>query len=188
MNYLEDLINYLDDLAILYGTDKSSEFHNYTKYYFELFEDMRDEKINLLEIGIDKGASLMMWADFFEVGNITGIDINCKDTTNGRITTIKADQRDFKTDQVFDIIIDDGSHNPEHFLKSLGNLWPSLKSGGYYCIEDLSVCSSIKYPAEWHKRYLEWFTANIFNFNIFAKDIDCEKVLIYPKLIVLQKG
>jgi hypothetical protein len=38
---------------------------------------------------------------------------------------------------VFDIIIDDGGHTVKQQRVSVETLWSSLKSGGYYIIEDL---------------------------------------------------
>jgi len=37
----------------------------------------------------------------------------------------------------FDIIIDDGSHISEHQMLTLKVLWPLLRSGGLYIVEDL---------------------------------------------------
>ncbi len=37
----------------------------------------------------------------------------------------------------YDIIIDDGGHNPTAQLVSLRGLWPALKSGGIYVVEDV---------------------------------------------------
>ena len=37
----------------------------------------------------------------------------------------------------FDIIIDDGSHYSPHQQKTLGYLFPKLKAGGLFIIEDL---------------------------------------------------
>ena len=37
----------------------------------------------------------------------------------------------------FDVIIDDGSHRPDHQQIALGFLFPHLRSGGLYFIEDL---------------------------------------------------
>lgn len=39
----------------------------------------------------------------------------------------------------FDIIIDDGGHRNDHIYASFMNLWPQLKPGGLYFIEDLQV-------------------------------------------------
>ena len=67
---------------------------------------------------------------------------------NERIKCFVADQRSesqlkdafkhFKCD-TFDFIIDDGQHFQEHQQKSLGMLFPTVKSGGYYIIEDIAT-------------------------------------------------
>jgi hypothetical protein len=41
---------------------------------------------------------------------------------------------------VIDIIVDDGSHVNEHIIKTFNHLFPLLKKGGIYVIEDLQ-CS-----------------------------------------------
>ena len=48
---------------------------------------------------------------------------------------------DAKQQGQFDIIIDDGGHNPTVQLLSLQGLWPALKSGGAYVEEDVHVRS-----------------------------------------------
>ena len=40
-------------------------------------------------------------------------------------------------DKQFDIIIDDGNHDPEYQVKTLKNLFPLLKKDGIYVIEDI---------------------------------------------------
>ena len=61
-----------------------------------------------------------------------------------RIITCLADQsnreqlgRFADENGLFDLIIDDGSHNVIHQQISLGLLFPYLKEGGYYIVEDL---------------------------------------------------
>eukprot|EP00540_Astrosyne_radiata_P018571 CAMPEP_0116824288 /NCGR_PEP_ID=MMETSP0418-20121206/1312_1 /TAXON_ID=1158023 /ORGANISM="Astrosyne radiata, Strain 13vi08-1A" /LENGTH=168 /DNA_ID=CAMNT_0004452639 /DNA_START=10 /DNA_END=516 /DNA_ORIENTATION=+ len=39
----------------------------------------------------------------------------------------------------YDIILDDGSHVPPHVIFSLFALWPCVKEGGIYIIEDLET-------------------------------------------------
>ena len=47
--------------------------------------------------------------------------------------------RDSYSGGEFDVIIDDGSHRPMHQQISLVSLYPHLKPGGQYIIEDLHV-------------------------------------------------
>lgn len=148
----------LDEFAIKHGTDKASPQHSYTQYYDMFFYPIRDHRVNLMEIGVDAGASLKMWADYFCNGNIHGVDIRGGYEyleVNKRIKTHIVDQS--KRGELiafaeqytgyFDIIIDDGSHQSADMILSFETLFPYLKSGGYYIIEDL-LCD---YDSRWNK-------------------------------------
>lgn len=135
----------LNELAIHHNTDKADFCHNYCPIYQSLFDDRRFKAIDLFEIGIGEGASLKMWADYFPFADIYGIDIETFNIDHERIKTFVAHQEDKaemhtvlnEIDTFFDIIIDDGSHDADHIIKSLEMLYPYLKSGGIYCIEDV---------------------------------------------------
>ena len=143
----------LTRLAIKHGTDKWGP-HFYTPLYHELFCHLRDWPIRLLEIGVGGyglktlgGASLAMWADYFANGQITGIDIAEKRLTLGaRVMLFRGSQDDRSflkriCDErgPFDIVIDDGSHVPKHVVASFHILFPTLKDGGIYVIEDVQT-------------------------------------------------
>lgn len=38
-----------------------------------------------------------------------------------------------------DIVIDDGSHVPEHVIRTLGVFFPLLRDGGYHVVEDIET-------------------------------------------------
>lgn len=160
----------LDELAIKYGTDKSSKGHNYCKYYEMFFNPLRSFQSsnarmpNLLEIGIDKGDSLKMWAHYFNGGDIHGIDIRdgyeylaewSKSYGFSKINTHMVDHSNradlimfgMQYDQYFDIIIEDGSHMSADSILTFETLFPHLRSGGYYVIEDM-LCD---YDQRWNK-------------------------------------
>ena len=135
----------LDKLAIKHETDKSSLGHNYVKYYSIFFEALKENPIKLLEIGIDKGGSLRMWQEYFPNSVIHGIDIiNCTKYESNQIKTHIVDQSKVSDLRLFienwkdyfDVIIDDGSHRSMDIILSFSELFPYLKSGGYYIIED----------------------------------------------------
>ena len=52
--------------------------------------------VRLLELGVWKGASLAMWADYFEGGTIAGLDINKLDVAFGSpmVKVYQGDQTD----------------------------------------------------------------------------------------------
>ena len=60
-----------------YQTDKNTD-HNYLDKYDKYFNKFKDQKINLLEIGIFHGGSLEMCRDYFKNRTIFGLDIDKK--------------------------------------------------------------------------------------------------------------
>jgi len=143
----------LTELAIRHGTDKWGP-HFYTPIYHALFAHLRDRPVRLLEIGIGGyhlntvgGSSLAMWAEYFPQGHIVGLDIMPKRLSLGpRVTTVAGSQTDTRLLAAlcdrhgpFDIVIDDGSHCPNHVSTSFYALFPRLADGGLYVIEDVQT-------------------------------------------------
>lgn len=146
--------NRLSRLANKYGCDKGTMIIHegnhgprlhFTTVYHQIFESFREEKLNILEIGIGSGSSLKMWYDYFPNATIHAIDIeNFSQHNNDRVFTYVANQK-YRGDllQVMnkigecDIIIDDGGHMMEQQQVSLGTLFQFLKPAGMYFIEDL---------------------------------------------------
>ena len=144
----------LTQIANSLGTDKGTTAfckHSYTETYNEFFESLVDQPVKMLEIGVADprfpGASAKMWAEYFKNLYSVGYDINkeAKRFEKGNVHIFIGDQNspaDLKKclevhGEEFDIIVDDGSHHAEHIITSYTNLFPALKQGGYYIIEDL---------------------------------------------------
>lgn len=140
----------LNKLGYIYGTDKIGE-HFYTPHYKTHFRKFKYKKINLLEIGVGGyenplkgGQSLRMWKRYFPFGKIHVIDIHDKSPLQeNRIKIFKGSQvdKDFLDNVMatigeIDIIIDDGSHLNEHVVETFTLLFPKLKDGGIYVVED----------------------------------------------------
>ncbi|WP_327351841.1 class I SAM-dependent methyltransferase [Streptomyces sp. NBC_01304] len=142
----------LAELALRHRTDKWGPLHWFTPHYERHFAQLRDEPVRVLEIGIggyDRadlgGGSLRTWKRYFRRGLIHGLDIFDKTGIDEpRITTLKGDQSDpdllrdiADTYGPFDIVIDDGSHVSRHVITALTTLFPCLRPGGLYVVEDL---------------------------------------------------
>jgi hypothetical protein len=142
----------LNDLSVLYGSDKWGALHWFTQHYEAHFASLRTAPLRILEIGIGGyhfedigGQSLYMWQRYFPRGLVFGLDIHAKPGISGpRIRTIQGDQNDAaslrrlaEAHGPFDIIIDDGSHINEHVRTSFEALFPYVRPGGTYVIEDL---------------------------------------------------
>ena len=149
----------LTQLANEIGTDKGNvhgEAHNYTEVYQNHFEPLHQNQIKLLEIGIYDhrfpGASTKLWTSFFSNLELIGIDINpeAKNLEQDNIKVFIGDQgninhlnkcvEEYGGD--YDIIIDDGIHKFEEIKTSFETLYPFLKKGGLYIIEDIHANDS----------------------------------------------
>lgn len=140
----------LDELGHKYGTDKRSNgCHNYLKYYEMFLSSLRDERFNLLELGVWHGDSLRMWSEYFQNARIIGFDyddVRQHEDVINRIHIVRGDQTDKgRLIDLFDgadlkVIIDDAGHQGHAQIISFTTLFPLMQSGGLYCIEDL-LCS-----------------------------------------------
>ena len=118
----------------------------FIELYEKYFSRFQKSEINILEIGVDEGHSLRIWREFFPKAKICGIDILEKKFTIENVEILKGDQSDFNFLESlinkyknFDIIIDDGSHQSKHIIKSFNFLFPYLNTNGIYVIEDLQT-------------------------------------------------
>ena len=119
---------------------------HFLKIYENYFDKLKKKKINILEIGVDKGNSLKIWKDYFIKGTIVGIDLKRYDFKVKRIYTHTGSQSDEKflksiinIYKKFHIIIDDGSHFSKDIIFSFNYLFPHLVDKGFYIIEDLQT-------------------------------------------------
>lgn len=114
--------------------------------YEAYLEPMRDRVERVLEIGVEHGGSLHMWAEFFPRARIWGIDIKkaAKQYAGERVTVRIGSQSDehflrqvVKETGPLDLVLDDGSHQFDDQRDSLLLLWPYIKPGGLYIVEDV---------------------------------------------------
>jgi hypothetical protein len=141
--------------AYQHGAEKHQLYLNHYERHFQQFVE---HHINLLELGIYRGGSLLQWRDFFRNGQIIGLDLDpvSIDDPTGRVVTYQGDQADLALlDRIarerapggFDIIIDDASHIAALTKISFWHLFDNhLKPGGYYVIEDWRVSYSDAAP------------------------------------------
>ena len=144
----------MKSLLEIYNQDTSPDAHgdkgtahSYIEHYYEdAFKPYRNKNITLLEIGIAQGQSLRMWREYFSPDSrIIGYDIRDNGVQCPGCELVYKDATDsnsFNEINELDIIIDDGSHQFDHQLKSLIFLFDKLKSGGLYVIEDVQDIDS----------------------------------------------
>ena len=177
--------------------------HTYATYYHSIFNLSRGSIKNVFECGLGTnnpnlksnmtengipGASLRVWRDYFFNAQIYGGDIDKEILfEEDRIKTFYLDQLDsssikFMWENIdveeFDIIIDDGLHEPEANYNFFINSFNKLKKDGVFIIEDVG------------NNYLAYLQNKLKNYNIdivvgFTKP---KKVVDYNNLIVIRKS
>ena len=138
----------LDTIGLKHGTDKASSHHDYLGFYEFHFAPIRAKPLTILEIGVLNGASVRTWEDYFPNAKIVGADkdILARRHQRGRVAVEYMDQSNLE-DLVrvgvkhgpFDIVIEDGSHMWEHQITSLRTIFPFVREGGFYVVEDLQT-------------------------------------------------
>ena len=148
-----------------------------------------------------------MWKKFFTNGEINGIDINpdCKKLEDESIRIHIGSQNDknflkkiSNNIGALDIIIDDGGHTMEQQLNSFKILFPILKDGGIYIVEDIESSYQNMYGGgvkrsgtfiEFSKNIIDYINANHSDFktlkvNWYSKNI--EYVHFYNNVVVFK--
>jgi len=123
-------------------TDKSSEHHDFCKFYEAHLPSDID---SLLEVGILNGESLKAWREWQPSARIVGMDISqpeqerldhgciCRHVDQDSVMSL---QNAIGT-ETFAVILDDGGHSMSQQLNTLYAYWPHVKPGGCFIVEDL---------------------------------------------------
>ena len=151
----------LCEIGAKYDTDKSSQrknvtnerhCHPYTLFYDSLFKNNKNDELNIAEIGILEGSSILMWREYFKNSKIYGFEyddnliqkfLNNQDTTNIKISKIDVTNEEsiFHSFNdlalMYDIIIEDSTHNFFDQIRVIHNTYKYLKPGGIMIIEDV---------------------------------------------------
>lgn len=153
-------VNILKELGIKHGTDKANRHPYMDEVYWPLFKGYQNKEVNILEIGAGRfGGSVKTWKDFFVNGQVYLMDpffikgsdhigpfsVSRKNVEDYGVIAIQSNQlsKEQSKDvteicsEKFDFIIDDGAHMNDAIQYSFAALFPLLKSGGSYIIEDL---------------------------------------------------
>jgi cephalosporin hydroxylase len=142
-------------------TDKGmSGYHSYIDFYDTHFKQFKNYA-SLLEIGVSHGASIWLYKEYFNDYSIVGVDMlptwawgekqfhseleqDKNITVHFNRSCHDTELWDSMLDATFDIVIDDGDHHADAQIKTFELVWPKLKIGGLYFIEDVSNQESIQ--------------------------------------------
>jgi len=187
----------LTDIHNNFNSDKGID-HNYIGKYEELFQHIRENKMNILELGVLFGNSLKLWEYYFENSMIYGIDnfivdnghsfhkfkpIIPKDiiddlSKHERITFFEIDCEneilihDKLKDIKFDIIIDDASHKIEQQKNNYRIFSQYLKEDYIYICEDVQTDSIGLELVNYFKSISPNKNIEMINFNVKQRSDD----------------
>jgi 23S rRNA U2552 (ribose-2'-O)-methylase RlmE/FtsJ len=134
-----------------YFTRNNARLIHKWAHYFEIyhrhFHSFRGRQITLVEFGVYRGGSLQMWKHYFGAkARIIGVDIDpdCKEFEEPQIEIHIGDQAnsDFLSQLrhavgPIDILIDDGGHTMTQQITTFKEMFPTIRLGGIYLVEDL---------------------------------------------------
>lgn len=158
--------SYLTLLANRYGSDKGSmhgDRHRYAELYDVLWSAERGRVSRMAELGLARGGpetlagaverrgdspSARIWHDYFPQAEIFGFDISDFSHLEAELPRFRFLRGDCGSQEDLaafarmignevDIIVDDASHASYHQQFALRELFPCLRPGGLYVIEDL---------------------------------------------------
>lgn len=147
-NELKDFWNYYTQKYSGFNiTDKGTTHDYINSYYNNEFVD-RDRKINLVEIGIGDGYSMVLWREWFRNAEITAIEkypyhynhkkpFEIKGATSIFQDAYQKSTVDLFEDNSIDYLIDDGPHTFESQCYVITNWISKIKVGGKIIIEDV---------------------------------------------------
>jgi len=152
-----DLLQFANEEA----TDKGVLGHYYVRVYDFFMRSRRDSIEYLCEVGLlrhvaqrsssqkvhPEAPSLRMWRKYLPTTHLVGFDIKEFEQPHDKnCTIIQGDQSSREDLQKivdhhsgYDVIIDDARHASPHQQVTLSFLFPHVRSGGIYFIEDLNT-------------------------------------------------
>ena len=122
--------------------------HNYSVFYKKYFSFIKENKLDILELGSHEGKGLAAFYFYFPLSNLIGANINPFQMKykSRRIKELFVDVSSERVlnnlskhiEKGLDIIIDDASHNLRDIIISFTVFFRKLKKGGIFVIEDIN--------------------------------------------------
>lgn len=133
----------LQEIGIKHNTDKAT-LHFFLDGYEKFLISCDIQVKVLVEMGIWEGGSLRMWSEYFPYAEVIGLDFDAaKCFSEDNIKCYVADQNrpetilDALVGKDVDLFIDDGGHMMTQQIDTFNTVWPTLKKGAVYILEDL---------------------------------------------------
>lgn len=193
-------------------TDERTLFKmdHYLDIYDATLGPWMGKPVSFLEIGVYKGGSLRLWRNFFapearltfididpacQALKIPGTEIRIGDQADPAFLGKLAAERG-----PFDIIIDDGGHKMDQQITSFRTLWPALRDGGLYIVEDVHTSywpgfgggfrapgSFVEFTKDLIDRMHSWYTEDDTGFPLHPMARELGGITFHDSLVILHK-
>ncbi|NBW09207.1 MAG: hypothetical protein EBR82_14405 [Caulobacteraceae bacterium] len=110
---------------------------NFYPLYRDKLKKFVGKDLKFLEIGVQDGSSIKYWRSMSPSWNVWGLDHDHKCTGEQIVIGSQEDPEVLKQFEGFDIVIDDGGHTMKQQIETFKQLFPTVRKGGLYVIEDL---------------------------------------------------
>jgi len=202
-----------NQLEKYFRRNKGKLIHKWIHYfdiYDSHFSKFRKKNITVLEFGVFQGGSLQMWKKYFgKRARIIGVDINpdCKKLEEKGVEIYIGDQENrkflkklMKKIGEVDVVIEDGGHTMRQQINTFEEVYPHVKEGGVFLIEDLHTSYWREYGGGYKKKdtFIEYSKSVIDDINAWhSKNSDLEVsdltrsikgMHVYDSIIVFDKG
>ena len=166
--------------------------------YFQAYARIAGElgpSARVCELGVLGGESLWMFRGLFPLGSVTGVDSNPDSIWPPGTVKVVALHDDPALPGVlrgpFDLIVDDGCHQGDVVQRSFALLWPLVRPGGYYVVEDWAVAlRAAERPGEtWGESWGPGMLRAVESFLTLLRypDSECESVEYRYGLAIVKK-
>jgi cephalosporin hydroxylase len=197
-----------------YGNENGRLVHKWLHYfdiYHRHFAAYRDREVTVVEFGVSHGGSLDMWRHYFgPKARIVGVDIDprCAGLAKPGVEVLIGDQGDpaflrSVAERVgpIDVLIEDGGHEMHQQLATFGELWPVIRDGGVFLIEDLHTSYWSEYGGGYRRpgTFIEhaktlvdsvnaWHSRDPESFRVDDHTRTVTGMHVYDSIVVLDKG
>ena len=152
---------------------------HFLKIYEDYFFPFKNKKINILEIGVYEGKSLMIWKDYFPKANIIGVDLLSYNFKIKRIFTFQGDQTDTKF--LFDYLVDGGLYIAEDLQTSYFPRYGGSRLNLRKTNTSLNFFKTLVDSGNFEMNDRPFYKRNKFDGNI-------KFIHFYQNLMILKKG
>jgi hypothetical protein len=141
----------LDAIGVRHQSELSSLGRDLLRSWERFLAPLREQRFDLLQIGVGDGASLRTWREWFPEARLVGLDPRrlVLDPPIADCAVVHGNQIDLGAlqplvrDYRFRLVVDDGSHHPDDQVLTFQLLFPWLEADSVYICAGIGELKSV---------------------------------------------